>query len=512
METTLRLANPLSVLLEKNPEDFTRADLKRAVQACGIERLTFHYAGLDGQLKELKLPFSSLGEADRILAAGERVDGSSLFKGLVDASVSDLYVVPSYRTAFRSPFDERSLDFVCRFLDRDGNLAPFPPDNVLALAHRHFQERTGYQLHALGELEFFLLGPGGVEDFAPPSQGGYHASSPFFQSGPILDEIVRYLQQITGAVKYAHAEVGFIDSVRSDRPMLARRRGEQHEIEFLTRPIEEMGDHVTLARWIIRNVARRHGMLATFTPKLEEGVAGNGFHVHMELVRDGVNQMVQADGELSEPALRLIGGLARYAPTLSAFGNTVASSFLRLVPNQEAPTRICWSHSNRSSMIRVPLGWTRNPDLARVVNPREPGHYEDKRGRQTVELRSPDGSAQTYLLLAGLTTAAEWGLTSPESLELAARTRVEGNIFEDRALLERLEPLPVSCVACSRLLAEQRSRYEEFGVFPPSLIDYCIGLLARENDGTLNLDLSRMPAEERLTATRQVMHKDLHRH
>ena len=512
MAAPLPLANPLTILLDKERDEFTRADLLKATEKLGIERLTFHYTGLDGQLKELKLPFSSLREADRILAAGERVDGSSLFHGLVDTSVSDLYVVPSYRTAFRSPFDERSLDFVCRFLDRDGRLAPFPPDNVLALAHRRFRERTGYELHALGELEFFLLGAGGSEDFSPRRQGGYHSSSPFFQSGPVLDEIVRYLQQITGAIKYAHAEVGYIDSVRSDRPVLAGRRAEQHEIEFLTCPIEEMGDYVSLARWIIRNVARRHGMLATFTPKLEEGVAGNGFHVHMELVREGKNRMVQGEGELSEAAHRLIGGLVRFAPTLSAFGNTVASSFLRLVPNQEAPTRICWSFSNRSSMIRVPLGWTRNPDLARTVNPQETARYEDLRGRQTVELRSPDGSAQTYLLLAGLTTAAEWGMTHPEALELARATRVEGNIFEDRELLARLEPLPASCVACGRLLGENRALYEEYGVFPRSVVDYTMELLAQEKDETLNRDLARMPAEERLTATRQVMHKDLHRH
>lgn len=512
MAAPLPLANPLSILLDKERDEFTRADMLRVCQTCGIERLTFHYTGLDGQLKELKLPFSDVQEADRILAAGERVDGSSLFQGLVDTSVSDLYVVPSYRTAFRSPFDERSLDFVCRFLDRDGRLAPFPPDNILALAHQRFRQRTGYEFHALGELEFFLLGAGGVEDFAPRRQGGYHSASPFFQSGPVLDEIVRYLQQITGAIKYAHAEVGYIDSVRSDRPMLANRRAEQHEIEFLTRPVEEMGDAISLARWIIRNVARRHGMLATFAPKLEEGVAGNGFHVHMELVRDGVNQMVQGEGNLSEAALKLIGGLVRFAPTLSAFGNTVASAFLRLVPNQEAPTRICWSHSNRSAMIRVPLGWTKTPDLARVVNPQETATYEDRRGRQTVELRSPDGSAQTYLLLAGLTTAAEWGLTHDEALELARSTRVEGNIFEDKEQLARLEPLPASCVACSRLLAENRALYERFGVFPASVVNYVIDLLAREHDGHLNRDLSRMPAEERLTATRQVMHKDIHRH
>jgi glutamine synthetase len=499
-------------MIDKDREEFTRADLLRVATEQGIERFTFHYTGIDGQLKELKLPFTTLRHAERILAAGERLDGSSLFKGLVDAASSDLYVVPSYKTAFINPFDSGSLDFICRFLDKDGGKARFTPDNILGLAHERFQKRTGCELHALGELEFFLLRPGGDEFFTPTKDAGYHTSSPFFKSGDVVNEMVRLVAQITGAVKYAHAEVGFIDSLRSDKPLLAGRRAEQHEIELLTRPIDEMGDFVALAKWIIRNVAFKNGMLVTFAPKLEEGVAGTGLHFHLEIVKGGRNAMTKLDGSLSDEALKLIGGLVHYASTLSAFGNTVASAFLRLVPNQEAPTRICWSHLNRSALIRVPLGWAGKSDLARVVNPGEQAAFVDERGVQTVEIRSPDGSALFHLLLAGLTTAAEYGLTQPGMIELAQKTRVEGNIFADRDLVEGLEALPGSCVACSRLLAERRAMYEEFGNFPKQVIDYVIGMLAKEDDEHLNKQLSQMPAEERLHATRKVMHKDIHRH
>jgi glutamine synthetase len=508
----LSLANPLSCLLDKDRNEFTREDMLRVIKERNIERICFHYTGIDGQLKELKLPVFDLAQAERILASGERVDGSSLFKGLVDTSLSDLYVVPSYKTAFISPFDDRSLDFICRFLDRDGELAPFPPDNILAIAHERFNAATGLDLHALGELEFFLIGKGGNEYFAPQRQAGYHASSPFFKSGEMVNEMIRYIAQITGAVKYAHAEVGFIDSIRSDRPMIAGKRAEQHEIELLPCPIEDMGDFLVLSKWIIRNVAYRNGMLATFVPKLEEGVAGNGFHIHMELVKDGRNIMTKEGGELSDSALKLIGGMVHYASTLSAFGNTVASAFLRLVPNQEAPTRICWSHSNRSAMIRVPLGWNAGGDLAHVVNKLEPTKYQDKRGRQTVEIRSPDGSAMVHLLLAGLATAAQFGLTNEGMIELAKKTNTVGNIFDDKKLLESLEPLPGSCVACSELLDKRRAMYEEFGVFPPSVIDYVQKLLANEKDTLLNEELSKMSAEERLHVTRQLMHQDIHRH
>jgi glutamine synthetase len=509
----LALANPLSLLLDKERGDFTRADLLRAARKLGIERFTFRYTGGDGRLKELRLPFCSLEHADRILAAGERVDGSSLFKGFVDAGASDLYVQPSYRSAFVNPFDETSLDLICRFLDRDGNRAPFTPDNILAIAHDRFRERTGLELWTLGELEFFLIGANLGEHYVPPKQAGYHAASPYFKSNAVVDEMLRHISRITGAVKYAHSEVGFIDAMVSEQPALQGCRAEQHEIEFLTRPAEEMGDHLSVAQWVIRNVAFRHGMLATFAPKIEEGVAGNGFHFHMELVRDGRNAMtMQGGGGLSEDARKLIGGVSTYASTLTAFGNTVASAYLRLVPHQEAPTRICWSDSNRSVLIRVPLGWSGDADLARVVNPGEPEAYRDSRGRQTVEIRSPDGSARCHLLLAGLVTAAEYGLTEPGMGELAARTRVDGNIFDDPELLARLEALPGSCVAASRLLGERRGLYEERGVFPSRVIDHVCALLEQEDDGQLAAELAKMSARERQAATRRLMHRDIHRH
>ena len=506
------LANPLSLMLDKDRRDFTRADMLEVIRERGIERLSFHYTSVDGKMRELKLPFSDFSQAERILASGERVDGSSLFAGLVDAAASDLYVVPSYRTAFLSPFDPASLNFICRFLDRDGQPAAFTPDNILAIAHERFIKRTGLELHALGELEFFLLREGGPENFSAHRQSGYHASSPFFKGGDVVNEMVRILTQITGSVKYAHAEVGYIDSVRSNLSLLQGRRAEQHEIELLTRPIEEMGDLIGLARWIIRNVAHRNGMLATFAPKIEEGVAGNGLHFHLELIKDGHNIMSEPDGKLSTDARKLIGGLVDYASTLSAFGNTVASSFLRLVPNQEAPTRICWSHNNRSALIRVPLGWSEKSHLAKIVNPADSDDYVDPRGRQTVELRSPDGSASFHLLLAGITTAAEHGLTADGMLERAIETNIEGNVFSDKEVMDRLEPLPSSCVQCARLLDERRAMYEEVGVFPPRVIDYQIALLKEEDDEKLNRDFARLPAEERLVATRELMHKDIHRH
>ncbi len=512
MDNTYALTNPLSVLLDKSPADLTRKDLITVIEQRRIERLTFHYTGLDGKLKELKIPIANRLQAERILADGERVDGSSLFKGMVDTALSDLYVVPVYKSAFLNPFDENSLDFVCRYLTREGTLAPFALDTILHNASRRFKEMTKMELHALGELEFFLLSEPKSNIYLSAKQRGYHGSGPFIKSGLILDEMVRYISQCTGAVKYSHSEVGYVESVRSDLDEIAHKQAEQLEIEFLPMPVEDAGDYLVLARWLIRNVAYKHGCVATFAPKLEEGVAGNGLHVHMEVVNNGKNMMTDAAGKVSNVAKRVIGGLCNYADSLTAFGNTVSAAYLRLVPNQEAPTRICWSDMNRSAMIRVPLGWSSVNNLAQRINPQQEELLKVGEGRQTVELRSPDGSAIVHLLLAGITMAAEWGLTHDVSMDVAEKLYVSGNIFKDEKLLQTLTALPKSCVESSRLILEKRHLYERDGIFPASIINYVAQLLDAEDDEDMNRRLVDLPADDRLHETRKIMHRDIHRH
>ncbi len=504
------LSNPLSRMIDKPRDEFVRGDLMRVIEEEGIERIVFHYTALDGKLKELKIPVSSKDQAEIILAEGERVDGSSLFKGMVDSSLSDLYVVPLYHSAFLNPFEPNSLDFVCRYVTKDGELAPFAPDTILVNAARLFKERTGIELYTMGELEFFLIGADEHGIFQAQKQHGYHASTPFIKSGPILNQMLHHITHISGDVKYAHSEVGYIDSIRSDLPEIHGKSGEQLEIEYLPRPVEESADNLVLGRWLIRNIAYQHGCVATFAPKIEEGVAGNGMHVHAALMKDGRNVMTGEAGELSPEAYKLIGGLCHYAESLTAFGNTVSSAYLRLVPDQEAPTRICWSDLNRSAMIRVPLGWARLDDLARLVNPQEAEEFRRSRDRQTVELRSPDGSAIVHLLLAGIVMAAEWGFSDPGAVELARELRVTGNVFKDRALLEKLPSLPGSCVESSRILLSRRDLYERGGVFPASVVEYVARLLAAENDESMNQRLADMPADDRLHETRKIMHRCLH--
>lgn len=513
METTqsrFALENPISIITGKDRNDFTRDDLIKVILEKRIERFTFHYTALDGKIKELKIPISGRKQAEMILTDGERVDGSSLFKGIVDPGKSDLYVVPVYKTAFLNPFDSGSLNFVCRFLDKDGNLAPFAPDNILLNAANKFREKTGAELHALGELEFYLISQPESDLYPVHKQSGYHASAPYVKGGEVLNEMLKFITRITGNVKYAHNEVGCLTNIQSDYDELKGKRAEQVEVEFLPTPIEDTADILVLSRWIIRNAAYRRGMVATFVPKLETGHAGNGMHVHMAIMKDGKNIMTNDSGDLSDDAKKLIGGLCNYAVSLTAFGNTVSASYLRLVPHQEAPTKVCWSAMNRSALIRVPLGWRNVDDLTKKVNPQQTEPLKNKINRQTVELRSPDGSCNTHLLLAGITMAAEWGMTNEkESLDIANQCEVEVNIHESSGYQD-LSELPTSCAESSEILLQHRNLYED--VFPSRVISWVASQLDHENDRTLNRRLMSLPDDEKLTGSRRIMHRDLHKH
>lgn len=276
-------------------------------------------------------------------------------------------------------------------------------------------------------------------------------------------------------------------------------------------PIEDLACWLAVVRWLVRVIADRHGASVTFVPKLDQGMAGSGLHLHLALQRAGRNIMRDPGGELSRESLRLIGGLLEQAAPLTAFGNTVAASYLRLVPGQEAPTNVCWGERNRTSLIRVPLDFATEERLDRVMNPEEAGHYPESIARTTVEYRSPDGSAFSQLLLAAVTLCIEAGLSSAESEELARRLEVRGGSEEVPEPAESLEQLPASAVEAARSLREHRDFFEGRGI-SRRLIDLVVGKLEGESDEGLNARLKALPAGERLKASRRLMHKDVHKH
>lgn len=506
-----RDVRPLVRRLGKPPAEWRRRDLAAMALADGIRVVNFRYASFDGKLRKLRLPVASPAYLDRILAAGERVDGSSLFPGLLESGASDLYVVPVYRWAFLDPWAPDELHVVCRFADRSGAPSPLTPDNILAQAAAGLTAASGFALHALAELELYLILERRDERFTGRSQRNYHQSSPYLHGHAIADEILRLAAAVAGCVKYCHAEVGYIDRLASSDPELDGRRVEQYEVELDLVPIEDLGCWLPVLRWLVRRIADRHGASVTFVPKLDEGMAGSGMHLHLALERAGVNVMRGADGELSEPARRLIGGLLRHAAPLAAFGNTVAGSYLRLVPDQEAPTHLCWGRSDRSALLRVPLDFASAGRLDLAMNPDEDGDYPASLARPTVELRSPDGSAFPQLLLAAVALAVGDGLADPAALDLATATEARGGRVARPEIAAGLGQLPRSAVEAARRLEGERAFFERGG-FPPRLIDRVIGHLRAEADEDLSARLRRMPAADRLAESRRLMHKDLHKH
>ncbi|MBZ0090042.1 MAG: glutamine synthetase, partial [Thermoanaerobaculia bacterium] len=206
---------PLVRRLKKHPRDWQREDLVRLCLEDGIRVVNFRYPSFDGKLRELRLPVATPAYLRQILAAGERVDGSSLFPGLFDAGESDLYVVPVYRWAFLDPWASDELHVVCRFAGRDGAPASVTPDNLLAAVAARVHRESGLVLKALAELELYLILERSDERFTGRSQRNYHQSAPYLHGRVIADDILRHAAAITGAVKYCHGEVGYIDRLES---------------------------------------------------------------------------------------------------------------------------------------------------------------------------------------------------------------------------------------------------------------------------------------------------------
>ena len=480
--------NPLVQALGKPAKDFTKADIIGYIEDNHIPMLNLRYVGGDGRLKTLNFAIQSKAHLDRVLTLGERVDGSSLFT-FVQATSSDLYVVPRLSTAFLNPFASiPTLDILCSFYDVEGKPLASAPQAILRKAQRALTAATGCELQALGELEYYLFSS---QDSLYPveEQRGYHESGPFSKWENVRTETLLHLVSMGCAVKYAHSEVG--NFVADGRQMI------QQEIEFLPVDVMDAADQMVLAKWVLREVAHSYGIEVSFSPKIAVGQAGSGMHFHTRLVKDGVNQFSTGEG-LTEKALQVIGGYLSHAASLTAFGNTVPTSFLRLVPHQEAPTSICWGDRNRSVLVRVPLGWQNIDDsMFRDANPSEAPIAHMPNDSQTIELRSPDGSAAIHLLLAGIAVAARIGLTEPGMADYARERKVDG----DASQTPGLDQLPDSCFEAAGRLIAQREDYEALGVFPAGLIDSWASHLMELGDMHLRDDLadSKVSVEELVT-------------
>ncbi|MFG0283912.1 MAG: glutamine synthetase beta-grasp domain-containing protein [Phycisphaerales bacterium JB039] len=428
-------ASNLQARLGRPRDEWTVDDLTAVARDLGIRLVSLLHVGGDGLLKTLDFAPRTEQRLRRILAGGERADGSSLFAGL-RAGASDIVLRPRPQTAFLDPFaPAATLCVLCGHHGRDDRPLPESPDTIVRQADQRLREQTGARLEALGEIEFFLGRFATDADAHCTSDGGYHATAPFVHGEDLRRRALLCLAEMDIPVKYGHAEVGYIDASAPGGLIW-----EQHEVELDLLPLARAADAIVLAQWVIRNLARREGLQCSMEPVVGPGHAGNGLHVHFAFAGDGRHEPVlDSDGQMREPARWLTAGLTELAGALMAFGNRSNASFVRLDQGKESPTRLDWGLHDRHALVRVPLV----PADADAPAP-------------TVEFRLPDGSAHPHLLLAAAAQAMCHGRQSAKADGLGAPSEAT---------------LPRSGPEIAAALERRRQSLQHGGVFPAALID-----------------------------------------
>jgi len=451
-----------------------KEDVLKLISQNNIRILNLCHIPEDGRLKTLSFALTDTAKAEEILELGERVDGSNLFSFL-EPGRSDIYIVPRLEKTFINPFSPiPTLNILCDYLDADGKPLGAAPQNVLARAEDRLLYSKGIVLKALAELEFYIISKQESEPLFPADPDrNYHDSAPFTRFEDIRSEILATLSIISVATKYGHSEVGRILGKNGEFI-------EQHEIELAAQNLARVAESVSIAKWVIRNVCARHGLSASFAPKISVEHAGTGMHIHICALRNGKNLIANVDGTLSLEAMKMIGGILRFAPSLSAFANPTPVSYLRFIARKESPMHICWSERNRLALIRIPL-WRSLGKKSREA---------DQCG-ETFEYRAPDAFANTYTLLAGITVAASYGLNNPrEALRIAKDLHIK-----DSAEKKRQKTLPLSCSESADNLSKDRQLYESDGVFSARLVDRTIESLKSYKDKNLWQKLGDKPEE-----------------
>jgi glutamine synthetase len=340
-----------------------------------VKFLRLQFSDILGTIKNVEVPDSQFADALNGLVM---FDGSSI-EGFVRIEESDMVLKPDLDTFRVFPWADASGEkvarIICDIANPDGSPFSGCPRTTLKKVIAQ-AAAEGWVMNAGPEAEFFLFQK---KDGAPTTQthdrAGYFDLTPVDQGEDVRREIVLALQAMGFQVEAAHHEVA----------------PGQHEIDFRYDDVLTTADSVSTFRFVVKHVATRNGVHATFMPKPIYGINGSGMHTHQSLFSNGTNLFYDERGrwQLSELCLHYIGGLLRHAKGFCAITNPLVNSYKRLVPGYEAPTNIAWSERNRSPLVRVPA--------ARGVATR-------------VELRMPDPAANPYLALAVMLRAGLDGI------------------------------------------------------------------------------------------------------
>ena len=315
-----------------------RREVLRRVEAEKVEYILLWFTDIEGHLKSFAI---TLSELEGALDDGMGFDGSSV-TGFNAIEESDMVAIPdpaTFQIMPQAPGEARIGRMICDVVKPDGEPYEGDPRHVLRRALDRMRE-LGFDTFNVGpELEYFLFkDSGGTETL---DEGGYFAMTALDAATDLRYETIKALEAVGIPIEYHHHEVA----------------PSQHEIDMRYASALDMADSTVTYRLIVKEVAAKHGVYATFMPKPLFGQNGSGMHTHMSLFKDGRNQFFAQDDpyHLSAAGKQFIAGLLRHARELSAVFAQWVNSYKRLVPGYEAPVYVAWSQRNRSALVRIPL-------------------------------------------------------------------------------------------------------------------------------------------------------------
>ncbi|MCR1919829.1 type I glutamate--ammonia ligase [Frisingicoccus caecimuris] len=370
---------------------YTKQDIINMIQDNDVEFIRLQFTDIFGTLKNVAITASQI---ERALKNECMFDGSAI-EGFVRIEESDMYLYPDLDTFQIFPWRPQQgkvARLICDVYRPNGEPFEGDPRYILKRVIKQAED-MGYSFEVGPECEFFLFH---TDDNGMPTTITHEKGS-YFDLGPVdlgenaRRDMVLNLEDMGFEIEASHHEVA----------------SAQHEIDFAHNGALQTADDIMTLKLVIKSIAKRHGLHASFMPKPKSGVSGSGMHINMSLQKNGHNIFYDPEGdlEMSEDAYHFIAGILAHAKGMTALTNPLVNSYKRLVAGYEAPIYIAWSVMNRSPLVRVPAA----------------------RGKGTrVELRCPDPACNPYLVLAVCLAAGLEGIKK----KLVPPARVDRNIFE----------------------------------------------------------------------------------
>lgn len=411
--------------------NYTKRDIYRLVEEEDVGFIRLQFTDIYGTLKNIAITTSQL---DKALNHKCMFDGSAI-EGFPIEEDSEMYLYPDLNTFEIFPWRPQQgkvARLICDVYRQDGT--PFENDPRYILKKVISQAREmGYEFQVGPECEFFLFH---TDDHGLPTTVS-HENARCFDLGPLdlgenaRRDMVLTLEDMGFEIETSHHEAA----------------PAQHEIDFRYDEALATADNMMTFKLVVKTIAKRHGLHATFMPKPKSGVNGSGMHVNMSLLRDGENVFADASDEngLSKEAYYFIGGIMKHMKAITLITNPIVNSYKRLVKDSDAPCHIDWSANGRTTMIRIPA----------------------EKGEGTrIELRSPDPSANPYLAFAVCLAAGLDGIQnkilppdSSKEKELLPGSLLEAvRAFEQDSLIQKVLGEELS----NKYVTAKREEYQAF--------------------------------------------------